>query len=153
MWQVLSSTGRFDPNFFKNLPEAPREVGEKTEEQRQNTKLAVEARAERRLAIKYARVRDRVSTGGATEASALTRKQLDLLKQYDSGELLREVNRLTLLSGNGRLRRSDGSHVDIGGSTGGWTRKTLYGWTPPDTKEFQLFEPGELSDFAAAEGP
>ena len=127
-------TGRFDPNFFEEVGDPPREIGKKTEEERQNTKRAVEARAARRLALKDARVRDR--------GLPLTRKQLDLLKQYDSGEMLREVNRLTLLSGNGRLRRSDGSHVDIGGSTGGWTRKTLYGWTPPDTKEFQLFEKG-----------
>ena len=112
----------------------------------------MEARAERRLATKYARVRDRDSTGGATQASALTRKQLDLLKQYDSGELLREVNRLTLLSGHGRLRHSDGSHVDIGGSTGGWTRTALYGWTPPDLQAFKIFDPEALCEPAAAEG-
>ena len=62
MWQVLSSTGRFDPKFFEQVGDPPREIGKKTEEQRQNTKRAVEARAKRRLAIKYARVRDR---GGA----------------------------------------------------------------------------------------
>ena len=145
MWQVLSFTERFDPKFFETVGDPPREIGKKTEEERQNTKRAVEARAARRPAIKYARVCDR---GGA-----LTRKQPDLLKQYDSGELLNQVSRLTLLSGNGRLRGSDGSHVDIGGSTGGWIRKKLYGWTPPDTKEIQLFESSEFSDFAAAEGP
>ena len=144
MWQVLSFTGRFNPKFFETVGDPPREIGNQTEEERQNTKRAVEARAARRLAIKYARVRD----GGLP----FTRKQLDLLKHYDSGELLKEANRLTLMSGNGRLRRSDGSHVDIGGSTGGWTRKALCGWRPPDLKEFELFDPEELSELAAAEG-
>ena len=82
----------------------------------------------------------------------MTRNQLDLLNQYDFGELLDQVNRLTLLSGNGRLRRSDGSHVDIGGSTGGWTRKALYGWTPPDLEAFEIIDPEALSEPAAAEG-
>ena len=67
-----------------DLPGPPPEVGELTEEQRQNKRLAVEARARRRLAIKYSRVRDRISTGGATQPAAVTRKHLDLLKQYDS---------------------------------------------------------------------
>ena len=84
MWHVLSFCGQFDQKFFDNLPGPPPEVGELTEEQRQNKRLAVEARAKRRLAIKYARVRDRISTGGATQPAALTRKHLDLLKQYDS---------------------------------------------------------------------
>ena len=60
----------------------------------------------------------------------MSRKQKDLLTLYDDGTLLAEANRLTLLSGNGRLRRSDGSYLDIGGSTRGYTRTLLYDWEP-----------------------
>ena len=38
----------------------------------------------------------------------LTRKQQHLVELYENGELLEELNQLTLLSGNGTLRRKDG---------------------------------------------
>ena len=56
---------------------------------------------------------------------------------YDDGTLLAEANRLTRISGNGRLRRSDGSFLDIGGSTGGYARTVLYDWQVPDVTEFE----------------
>ena len=71
---------------------------------------------------------------------------------YDDGTLLAEANRLTLISGNGRLRRSDGSFVDIGGSTGGYTRTVLYDWQPPDLAEFESDGPGDVSQLAGTEG-
>ena len=42
------------------------------------------------------------------------------------------ANRLTRLSGHGRIKLPDGRSVDIGGSTGGFTRAVLYNWTPPN---------------------
>ena len=70
------------------------------------------------------------------------------MQLYDNGTLLAEANRLTQISGNGRLRRSDGSFIDIGGSTGGYTRAVLYDWEPPDVTEFEPNEPGDVSQFA-----
>ena len=67
---------------------------------------------------------------------------------YDDGTLLAEANRLTRISGNGRLRRSDGSFVDIGGSTGGYTRTVLYDWEAPDVTEFEPVDPGDVSQVA-----
>ena len=63
---------------------------------------------------------------------------------YDDGTLLAEANRLTLISGNGRLRRTDGSFVDIGGSTGGYTRSVLDDWQAPDVAEFDPVSEGGL---------
>ena len=49
-----------------------------------------------------------------------------------------EAKRLTKISGHGRFKRVDGTVVDIGGSTGGFTRAVLYNWTPPSLDdEFQ----------------
>ena len=61
---------------------------------------------------------------------------------YDAGTLLAEANRLTRISGNGRLRRSDGSFVDIGGSTSGYTMTVLDGWEAPDVTEFDPVSEG-----------
>ena len=74
----------------------------------------------------------------------MTKRQKDLLVLYDAGALLAEANRLTRISGNGRLRRSDGSFVDIGGSTGGYTRTVLYDWEPPDVTDFDVVDPNDV---------
>ena len=143
MWHVLSFRGKFDQAFFASLALPPLQAGEQSGRQRLNNKLAVEARAKRRLAIKYARLRD--------QGTALSRKQQNLLELYDAGILLEEANRLTRISGNGRLRRSDGSFVDIGGSTGGYTRTVLYDWEAPDVTEFEPVDPGDASQLAGDE--
>ena len=134
MWHVLSFRGKFDPTFFTSLP--PPQAGEQTEKQRLNNKLAVEARAKRRLAMKYDRLRQKIAMGECAPGTTLSTQQQDLLALYDAGTLLADANRLTRISGNGRLRRSDGSFVDIGGSTGGYTRTVLYDWEPPDLTGF-----------------
>ena len=107
----------------------------------------MEARAKRRLALRYARLREKIRRGKCAPGTALSRKQQDLLALYDALTLLDEANRLTRISGNGRLRRSDGSFVDIGGSTGGYARTVLYDWQAPDVTEFERdvteFEPAD----------
>ena len=112
----------------------------------------MEARAKRRQAISYARMRDKSSSGECAPGTALSRKQQDLLKLYDDATLLEEANRLTRISGNGRLRRSDGSFIDIGGSTEGYTRTVLYDWQPPDVTEFDPVDPGDISQLADSKG-
>ena len=103
----------------------------------------MEARAKHRQARKYARQREIILEGGVPQPAALTRRQKDLLALYDAGTLLAVANRLTRISGNGRLRRSDGSFVDIGGSTGGYTRTVLYDWEPPDVRDF-VVDPNDV---------
>ena len=148
MWQILSFTGNFDPVYLAELPPPPPQAGELTESQRQRNRLAVEARAKLRLARKYERLRDKLRSGKGAPVPALKRHQEDLLKLYDNGTLLADANRLTHSSGNGRLRRSDESFVDIGGSTGGYARTVLYDWEPPDVTEFEVVEPGDVPQLA-----
>ena len=143
MWHVLSFTGRFDPVFFAKIGEPKRQAGEQTEKQRLNNKLAAEARGEYRQAMRYARQREILREGGDPQPAALTRRQEALLVLYDNGTLLAEANRLTRISGNGRLRRSDGTFVDTGGSTGGFTRTVLYDYQPRDVSEFDIDDPND----------
>ena len=132
MWLVLSFQGKFDPDFFEGLPDPPPQPGQRTAEQRENHKLAVEARAKLREAHRVARRRER--------GIALSRRERALMKLFDDGSLLSEANELTLKAGNGRLRRLDGSFVDIGGSAGGYARSVLKDWEPPDLTEFERMQ-------------
>ena len=141
MWHGLSFAGKFDPAFFVIFSRPPPQAGEQTETQRLNNKLAVEARAKRRQAIKYARLRDKITRGECARGTALSLRQQDLLALYDAGTLLSQANRLTRISGNGRLLHSDGSFVDSGGSTGGHTRTVLYEWQAPDMTKFDPDDP------------
>ena len=48
-----------------------------------------------------------------------------------------QANKLTMISGHGRLKQEDDSFVDIGGSTGGFVRTVLDDWEPPDLVDFE----------------
>ena len=120
MFHLLSFSGRWDPSFFGTEP-VP--TGEPTEEQRRATSAAGEARAKVRLARKYEHLKKK---------TWLYPDQMELVKKLQNGTLEEEAARLTKISGHGRFKRADGSFVDIGGSTGGFTRTVLYDWKPPN---------------------
>ena len=123
MFHLLSFAGRWDPSFFDTQP-VPQQLGEQAEPQKQATRAAVEARAQVRLARKYDGLKKR--------NKPLYPDQLALAAKLHDGSLEAEANRLTMISGHGRLKRRDGTIVDIGGSTEGFTRAVLYNWTPPN---------------------
>ena len=87
------------------------------------------------------RVQERLSKGneakgkGKRNARRLNREQLRVLEKYQSGELRRQANKLTIMSGHGRLKKEDHSFVDIGGSTGGFVRTVLDDWEAPALDE------------------
>ena len=136
MWTLLSFTGRFSPKFFATLKVDPRSnPGERSLEEKQRTREAVEARDKHRLARKYDRKRSRIAEGEAADHEELTSKQLALLELFDSGFLLQEANRLTKLAGHGRIHKSQREWMDIGGSTGGFVRTVLEDWAPPDLSD------------------
>ena len=120
MFHLLSFSGRWDPRFFEKEP-VP--TVEPSEEERRATSAAVEARAKVRLARKYEHLKKK---------TRLYPDQMELVKKLQNGTLEEEAARLTQISGHGRFKRADGSFVDIGGSTGGFTRAVLYNWTPPN---------------------
>ena len=59
----------------------------------------------------------------------------DLLQWWDSGVLLKKYNRAIADYGHGRLRFDAGDHLDIGGSTGGVSRRLIDGYLTPDSRE------------------
>ena len=155
MWTLLSFTGRFDVDFFESLPgrgdpsSILRMSHEATEEQKTRTRAALEARAEVRLGLKYQRQQEKYEWEQEAqrqgkrlhvETPPLTRAQDLVLCAYLDGSLQEKANELTKESGHGRLKRQDGSYVDIGGSTGGFVRYVLDDWRPPDVSDFSYWE-------------
>jgi hypothetical protein len=151
MWTLLSFTGRFDVKFLEDAiardkKASPRMPGENNEEQMHAVRDAQMARASVRRGAMLERLQERLQQEqdkgkgkhkGKTKTKRLSPKQLQVLKEYQNGELRRKANRLTLRSGHGRLSREDNSFVDIGGSTGGFVRTVLDDWEPPDLAEFE----------------
>ena len=136
MWTLLSFTGRFDVTFLVDTIQRGAKVtmpGEKTEEQKQEVRDVQMARAKLRRGAMLERLQEELSQ----EGKSLNPKQLRLLQEYQSGELLRQANKLTMVSGHGRLKKEDHSFVDIGGSTGGFLRTVLDDWEPPDLADFE----------------
>ena len=124
MWQVLSLSGKFDPNFFDNLEDTGPPPDEATRHQRHWTSRTSKARN-----------RLRQGRNAASQSPAiLTRQQQHLVELYENGKLLREANELTLLSGNGTLHRIDGEEFMIGPH--GFTKRVLY---KPDEREVEKF--------------
>ena len=67
---------------------------------------------------------------------ALTSRQTDLLKRYESGVLRDELKKAVAAYGHGCLRSEDGDILNIGGSTGGVTRCLIDDWRKPDCQRF-----------------
>ena len=99
--------------------------GERTDQEKQHTLDAQMARARLRRGAMLERLQERLSQGDPSGEDQGTKprlnaKQLRVLQEYKSGELRKQANRLTMISGHGRLKREDATFVDIGGSTGGF---------------------------------
>ena len=109
--------------------------GERTEEDKQKVRDAQMARNRLRRGLMLERLQDKLSKGKGN-ARPLTHEQKRVLEAYRSGELRKEANRLTKISGHGRLKKEDDSYMDIGGSTGGCVRIVLDDWEPPDFEDF-----------------
>ena len=108
MWQVLSFSGKFDPNFFDNIEDPGPPPDEPTRDQRHWTSPALKARNRLRQGMNAAWQRQAILDGRTPKPAPLTRQQQHLLGLYNNGYLLRKANELTLLSGNGYLHRKDG---------------------------------------------
>ena len=151
MWTLLSFTGRFDVTFLEDsiarcakgrISSNPRMPGETTVEQKQQVRDAQMARASLRRGAMLERLQERLSRGNEAKgkdkkAKTLNPEQQRVLQEYHSGFLRIQANKLTMISGHGRLKNDDCSFVDIGGSTGGFVRTVLDDWEPPDVAHFE----------------
>ena len=159
IWEILAFTGRFDASDFRaTLASRPSERDGDTEEAMhdderkkrrrllQNAKEQAKARYNegRRLARQRDTHRDR--SGGASQPAwesgssgmrqGLSFRQTVLLEDFRSGRLMMELNERKVAWGHGRLRDEAGGHMDIGGSTGGGSRRIIDDWAPPDCQDF-----------------
>ena len=73
--------------------------------------------------------------GKGQEAAPFTQKELEVLEKYDNGELLKDRDASIEALGHGRLQNASGEDLDIGGNTGGGSRRVLDSWKPPDWRE------------------
>ena len=143
MWTLLSFTGRFDVAFLeeaiaRGAKEPLRMPGERTDQQKQEVRDAQMARCRLRRGAMLERLQQRYEAKGkGRNEMPLNYQQRRVLQDYQSGALLLEANKLTMISGHGRLKKEDDSFVDIGGSTGGFVRTVLDDWEPPDTADFE----------------
>ena len=124
MFHLLSFAGKWDPKWFDNEPIKDTDDPIKKEEQKANTRAAVYARAQVRLAEKLSCLWD---TQGW-----LNSWQQELVQEWQNGTLQQHANELSKKSGHGKIVTSSGATVNIGGSTGGFTRAVLYDWRPPN---------------------
>ena len=58
------------------------------------------------------------------------------LPTHDSGQLRKDMIGAATQHGHGRLVRDDGETLDIGGSTGGGSRRIIDDWRAPDWRQF-----------------
>ncbi len=59
-----------------------------------------------------------------------------MLQKFDNDELRVNRNNAVLALGHGQLRNQRGDTMDIGGSTGGASRRILDSWRQLDFREF-----------------
>ena len=117
MQRMATHTKQFDPQFFASLKDPPLQEGELTADQKGNTKRAVYARARFRQAQSNDRLRDRI-----------------LAEHHGPPE--RWLSK-RLLAAWGRCR------LNVGGSTGGYTRLVLEDWEEKDGRAFLDADPPE----------
>ena len=65
-----------------------------------------------------------------------TPKQLEVLEQWGSGKLLAKRTSSIVALGHGRLRAARGDYLQVGGSTGGGSRRISDSWQPPDWRQY-----------------
>ena len=83
----------------------------------------VNAKGDLRWAMHLARRR-------AAGKTKFTYSQMKLLADLDSGHLRTAANHAVKAFGHGRVKKIDGSFIDIGTNCGGMTRTVLDDWVP-----------------------
>ena len=141
IWEVLAFSGRFDVDWLTQALQADHSEGRDAavpeEALRQQRRRLHHQKAE---AIARYNEGERLSLYLSAQAGQakpnFTRRQQDVLQMFESGALLQIRNQAILACGHGRLFRGDGDYLDIGGSTGGGSRRIIDSWQPPDWRDF-----------------
>ena len=141
VWECLAFTGCFDLEFLervvkdKDPQDESKRAKEDKERQRKLQHAKVEALAAYNEGARLARLRELQREDGASQR-ALTRHQLQVLQNWDWDELRQTLNEAVGAFGHYRQRHQSGRTMDIGGSTGGGSRRIIDNWVPPDWRQF-----------------
>ena len=148
IWELLAFSGRFDVDMLlEGLVHDELIVDEATEPRAvtlvsQETRCRLhhekaEAVARYQEGARLNRYREHLKRSGSQgqHVKPLTGYQRTVLRRWDSGELRRTRNSAVQALGHGRLYSRHGDYLDIGGSTGGGSRRILDCWQPPDWRE------------------
>ena len=141
---MLAFSGRFDVDMLtqalNNAPSdgsaEPPACAEVSHEQRRRLHHdKAEAIARYNEGARLARHRQELQ-GRGQEEPTFTRRQWNVLQKWESGELRANRNRAIVALGHGRLLNAQGDYLDLGGSTGGGSRRIIDSWQPPDWSDF-----------------
>ena len=143
-WEVLAFTGRFDVCFLlaaAQEPDPDAEAKAATESLTEVRRKLHHTKAEAKAAYnKGVRLPSKRKTRRERSASQPARTSMQnhghALEKYDSGQLRREMNDAVAQFGHGRLVGPSGETLDIGGSTGGGSRRIVDSWEEPDWRQF-----------------
>ena len=150
IWELLAYTGSFHVDYLREAIESTATQDDDEESASlpaQKRRVLRHAKAEAKAAFqegaRLARRRELQSQGGASqparsgqEAVLFSKPQLYILDKWEKGLLRQNLNKVTTELGHGRLQSNTGEFLDIGGSTGGGSRRIIDGWTPPDWRQF-----------------
>ena len=150
IWEVLVFSGFFDRLMLEQAlhsgkgdeatePAVPNEAS--LQERRRLQHAKAEAVSRYLEGKRLARARDAPERRGASQP-ALSERQEELLRQWRSGQLRVQRNTAAAAAGHGRLESATGDYMDIGGSTGGGSRRVVDSWLPPDWRQFLEHDEG-----------
>ena len=140
IWEVLAFSGRFEVEMLVqalyNQPSG--ETAEPADRDQVSDELRRRLHHEKAEAIarylegsRIAQLRD-----AGKKVDEFSRWQQEVLQKWDSGQLRRDRNQAAVAVGHGRLENANGDYLDIGGSTGGGSRRILDDWQPPCWRTF-----------------
>ena len=148
LWEVVSFTGNFDSHYLTDLVNAKAvacsqraeraaavaaqhgdQHDDQHDDQPDNSQMLKAHATKCRGDLRWAKSLKKKQDTGCSDFSIRDRA---LLRDLDSGTLLRLANDAVRAHGHGRIYKEDGSFTDIGPETGGLTRTFLDNWTPPD---------------------
>ena len=143
LWEVLLFSGRFDVDTFREIQEGERKAAAAAPPALDAEEPATAAEKQRKIKLAHekAEAKSRYNEGQRLyqyrqQGYRLNRREEELLSQFESGALLRQLNIAVEAFGHGRLWNASGQFKDIGGSTGGGARRVLDSWKPADLCQF-----------------
>jgi len=144
MAELILFTGTYDPYYLetalaaaeKNKRGASQPLAKGPEVgQEERRRLKNKAQAAK---MNYRRIRnlDRRLRARPEDKRKVSRREWNQLKKLEDGSLRRERNAAVSAYGHGTLISEDGRELEIGGSTGGFTREFLDGYQQPNVRAF-----------------